>query len=375
MKTSLVGIDVLRFFAAAIVMVFHLAFWSWLPAEEDSTTRAISGGTYQYPELTTLSSAMWVGVEIFFVISGFVIVYSANGTAWDFLKRRALRLYPCVWIIAPLSALLLLLCATYSPGDILLRLLRSLVLWPKGPWVDGVYWTLPVEIAFYAVIFMVLLMHQKRHLVALLCVLGCVSTLFWLAASFGPLADALVPYVFDRRVLLTLLPHGCFFAVGGLLWAILCNGASRHLWLVVALCSVGGLIEISHKGAPRAELIDSPASIHLAWALWILSLAMMVASVRFASALSGVLSAKWIRSVGLATYPLYLVHNILGAVVLAVCAAIGLGRWSALGIAMLLPIGFSFAVLVLEPPLRTVLARALEARIFGRRWRVAEPAD
>jgi len=67
-KNHLVGIDLLRFFAAFSVMAFHMAFWSWAP--NISTPRSISGGVFRYPEVSALSASGWVGVEIFFVISG-----------------------------------------------------------------------------------------------------------------------------------------------------------------------------------------------------------------------------------------------------------------------------------------------------------------
>ncbi|MER9864925.1 hypothetical protein [Mesorhizobium sp. M0185] len=73
----LVGLDLLRIFAAFSVMLFHFAYWSWAPTVA-STPKSITGGALQYPELIPFSWWGWVGVEIFFVISGFVIAFSAS---------------------------------------------------------------------------------------------------------------------------------------------------------------------------------------------------------------------------------------------------------------------------------------------------------
>ncbi|TIT70941.1 MAG: acyltransferase, partial [Mesorhizobium sp.] len=52
----------------------------------------------------------WVGVQVFFVISGFVIAFSAeNSTPLKFFEARVRRLAPAVWVCAPVSAIVLLL--------------------------------------------------------------------------------------------------------------------------------------------------------------------------------------------------------------------------------------------------------------------------
>ena len=142
---QIVGLDLVRFAAACLVMFFHFGFWMWAGPAESITSRA-AGVSVRFPELTFLSFGR-VGVEIFFVISGFIIAYSAErASASQFFRSRVVRLAPAVWIVAPITFAVALLIDFAAPSELSLRLFRSLIFYPFGPWIDGIYWTLPVEI-------------------------------------------------------------------------------------------------------------------------------------------------------------------------------------------------------------------------------------
>jgi peptidoglycan/LPS O-acetylase OafA/YrhL len=142
-KTSrkrVAGLDIIRFVAAALVMFYHLGT-----------------GKEDFPELFGVSWSGFVGVEIFFVISGFAITYSAaSASALSFLRSRIVRLYPAVWICATVSVATVWTFNLESPLHLLHGYFNSLVLFPFRPWADGVYWTLGIEMAFYAAIFCLL---------------------------------------------------------------------------------------------------------------------------------------------------------------------------------------------------------------------------
>jgi exopolysaccharide production protein ExoZ len=130
-------IDILRCLAAVSVSLFH---YTWL------------NGAYTHP----VWSWGWVGVEIFFVISGTVIAASLEGTTPErFVKARFLRLYPTAWICACISLAVIWSTgiAAYAALGINVYLgpgavAGSVVLvWSK--WLASAYWTLPIEIAFY----------------------------------------------------------------------------------------------------------------------------------------------------------------------------------------------------------------------------------
>ncbi|PJI54488.1 hypothetical protein CTI14_14985, partial [Methylobacterium radiotolerans] len=136
-----------------------------------------------YPGLFAWTWFGWIGVELFFVISGFVIAYSAeHATARAFLRSRLLRLVPAVWICATLTALVSLAIGRMGSVPHVLRAYLDCVLFvPVEPWLDGVYWTLGVEIAFYALVFALLRLGRFRSVGPVCAAVGGASTLFWVA--------------------------------------------------------------------------------------------------------------------------------------------------------------------------------------------------
>src|SRR5712675_1260110 len=87
-------------------------FYSWAGASIGAPQgfEQFFAADVQFPNAAPYTWFGWVGVEIFFVISGFVIANSASkSSATEFLVGRALRLYPAVWVCATATLLVLVL--------------------------------------------------------------------------------------------------------------------------------------------------------------------------------------------------------------------------------------------------------------------------
>lgn len=149
------GVQILRFAAAMLVVVMHI-------------TQAISihvsgtGPTHYWAD----GSA---GVDIFFVISGFVMAMSTStlpsdagsrtGAAWVFMRRRLLRIAPLYWFYTLLKVALLLALPTLAsrasvePGHLTASLLFIPAVSPWGLVLPTlpVGWTLNFEMLFYAI--------------------------------------------------------------------------------------------------------------------------------------------------------------------------------------------------------------------------------
>lgn len=136
-------IDGFRFLAAASVLLFHYCF------------RGQFGFTYaSLDPLGGLFHYGFLGVPLFFMISGFVITLSAEGrSGTTFIASRISRLYPAFWacciFVWILSTTLGSPRMQVGPKDLLLNLTMFPYQVGAKP-VCGVYWTLAEEAKFYA---------------------------------------------------------------------------------------------------------------------------------------------------------------------------------------------------------------------------------
>ena len=168
--TRLRGIDALRGAAALGVVFFHAV---------EQGTKVLPNNLFQYPiRLVQFGSSFgYIGVFLFFVISGFCIHLQwartkAAGTAPDirfgsFWKRRIRRLYPPYLI----TLLLFLLLAAGTTGlnltylfiyDIGMHLLMLHNLDPHTCYtINGVFWTLAVEEQLYLAYFLLLFLRIR----------------------------------------------------------------------------------------------------------------------------------------------------------------------------------------------------------------------
>lgn len=371
---QIVGVDAIRCLAAIFVMIFHLSYWIWAGMQFHP---GLGGSTpVDYVWLAPFTSFGWVGVQVFFVISGFVIIYSAqNATPFRFFRSRFLRLVPAAWICASITAAALLLSGTgyTTQGGLATAWLKAVTFYPFRGWIDNAYWTLGIELAFYAVVFLVIASGMFRRIYWLVGLIGMVSSLFWFTAFaveilFG--SHGVTRVAIFRLTDLLLLQHGCLFALG----AFVCLAHSRRLNRLELGCLlafvVGGLLEIRWE----AHLVDALAASHrpavipmVVWSLCVLAIA---ASVRWNSLLAGFGPGfvAGMRAIGLLTYPLYLVHQFVGYVIIDT-----LRKYVADSAALIIAIAVCLllALLIsrfLEPAVRTVLARWLNwvhARAIG----------
>jgi peptidoglycan/LPS O-acetylase OafA/YrhL len=359
------GIDLLRFFAASLVMVYHLGFCSW--ANPSSPFRHLPGSFEIFAPWAPYLSFGWVGVEIFFVISGFVIANSAEGkSSISFIKSRILRLGPGAWVCSSITLLVALFA--WGPSLSLAReYVGSMLFVPIGPWMSGVYWTLGVEIFFYALIFLVLAFNRFRSIEFVFLAIGGVSTAFWLAKGglhLMPPNIARVVELLERHRLgeLLLLQHGCFFAFGGLLWLIY---ADRLTVFRVAICAFvlsGCLVEIVVKSMATANHMHVAISPVAAVGVWSAAMAVLVVSLPLNKAINARIgpAGSALRTLGLATYPLYLLHDVAGAVAMSALVTHGVGPVAALAITICALV--TLAILserFLEQPLRGLTRQAL----------------
>ncbi|HEX7638299.1 MAG TPA: acyltransferase, partial [Burkholderiaceae bacterium] len=285
-------LDYCRFAAAAGVLCFHY-FWNGIGNGKLSSLDHVDA-------LTVWARYGYLGVDLFFMISGYVIFMSArHRSATQFAVGRLLRLYP-----AYLFAMLTTACVAHFLGAggtavTLRQVLGNLLMYQPlhhQRYVDGVYWTLMIEIRFYGAVAILLALGLQRRL-------GLIATL-WPLVMLAALATGrggwLDPHRGER-----LLAGGyyAFFASGALL-AMLREKQAATTWLALAASTLLGLrYAVGLAGAEAGGPAD-PAQPWVTGAI-VLSFTPLFLAVN-ASA-GRIRRLPLATTLGALTYPLYLV--------------------------------------------------------------------
>ncbi len=309
-RRQIVLLDVIRFGAALLVLFFHAGFWTFLNHPEGWHT-----------SIAPYARIGWVGVPIFFVLSGFVITYSAEkATPSSFLKSRILRLYPAVWLCATIS-LCLQVYASRMNTSLLHAWLDALTLSPLGPLIDGSYWTLRVEMSFYALIFLLLAFEWFRLVGPVMVAVSAVSLLCLAtgyAADHGLLKTGWfvqkMPHflLWSRWSRLFLVDYAPHFAIGVLLWLVFFRGVTLSRLVALAFCSLGAILSIRIEWQEVVLSSNVHYSVAPCILVWATAVVAIMLSVRYNEAIVNRLGpnlAAKARTLGLITYPLYLLHQ------------------------------------------------------------------
>lgn len=348
---GVLGLDLIRFSAALSVAIYHLAYWDWREGAEYIRFRDGLGF------LSHFARWGWVGVPIFFVLSGFVIAFSGETKLpAEFAKGRFLRLYPGAWICATFTMIL----ARWGDPGVFGDYLRAILLWPLGPWIDNVYWTIAVEMVFYTLTFAFITC--RWPIVRLGYAFALVSGTFWLtrAALFLLAPDLKWLFTWAETPLggLTMITHGCQFAIGILFYSIWRHGFSLPKAAAACVAMLASLVSLVSSGRFCVEAYGGEAWQALEpAALWAFAVCLIGIAVRWNDAVSEVMG-KWrnpIRTVGLLTYPLYLLHYEIGRVIMIRTANIG--AVAAFLLALVGVFGLAIVALHLEDRVRRVFSR------------------
>ncbi len=249
-----------------------------------------------FPSVFPVATYGWIGVEFFFVISGFVICMSCWGKRpRDFFVSRVVRLYPAFWFAVLLTTAVLTVWPMVRPplphGEMLLNLsMLNEGFGVRG--VDGVYWTLWSELRFYLLFLLLMSTGLTYRKVVLFC---C----GWgLAAAIAAEADS---------ELLTLVanPSGAPFFIAGLILYLMHRfGPDLMLWGMLGMTWLLGQYQLIDRVA-----YESVSSWKGATLLFTAFLALMVA---IALGKLNRVRGNWLVVAGSLTYPFYLIHYAIG---------------------------------------------------------------
>ena len=289
-KHRITGLDALRGLAAFSVLLGHYT------ANYDRLYGHSGELLFSYP---------WAayGVTLFFMISGFVILMTAERvkSPLDFAWARFSRLYPAYWTAVLVTFTVLIVFTLPGRQPTLPRMLVNLTMFQDllgvGS-IDAVYWTLHVELYFYAMMFLLLCAGRIRLIEFLLLGLVCLSVVD------GLLLRGVDNEVLERVRGVLILDHAFAFAIGVLLYRSMKSPRAWH-----ALAIAGCLAYVYFLKPPT----DFYMSVGLAGLMYLTTRGWL----RF-------LEARPLVFLGTISYSLYLTHQNIGYVIIRAGYAAGL---------------------------------------------------
>lgn len=301
-------IDALRGIAALLVLSFHftIRFWEQF-GHKDAFFFNVSFGQY--------------GVDLFFVISGFVIFLTLHrfDNTYAYIKNRFLRIFPlfCFAVLLEIIVQLYITPSDMSKGLSPLEMLANFTLIHQYfyiPSINGVYWTLVFELSFY---FWILLCFkavpkQRREMAVFLWVLLSVGVLSFNELLLG--SD--IPY---RLQLVFMLNYSHLFAAG-----------------IVLYCSYRDRLTYQ-----RTLMLMVFIAVHFYLHGWIAGVIAMLSVVALYLASRGhlrFLENRVALYLGSISYALYLVHQNIGHIVMKKVFDAGFGQVEAMLLAIAISI-------------------------------------
>lgn len=234
------------------------------------------------------------GVQVFFVISGFVIFMTLERTRHplDFIVSRFSRLYPVYWASVLLTFVVVSLFGLPGHAVTLKAAIFNLTMlqnFTHIPAVDPVYWTLAVELAFYFLMFVLYCLRLLPRIEPLAVV--------WLAlvgVNALLIRDGILLPQSVGRIL--CLDFGNFFIAGIMFYRWRKYGPSPLRLALIAAC-------IFVPCALQSVEVTVVAAI-------VIGLFVLFATNRL-----GFIGTRPFVALGAISYPLYLTHQNIGAVI------------------------------------------------------------
>jgi peptidoglycan/LPS O-acetylase OafA/YrhL len=296
MKERLLELDAMRGMAALAVVLFHFTI---------NRNAAELGWRFSYGV---------TGVDIFFMISGFVIFLTINNTTrWQgFVKSRFSRLYPTYWTCVLLTSLCMFI---YEPGMLTLpKVLANLTMFPSYFGIedlDGSYWTLLIELLFYVWMLLIYLSKSSKNIVNI----GLIFTAAIIAFHFfGNYYPRLYLVALQKVQLINHFP----LFLSGIIFFKLKYESFRLRYIIYCIFCIMSAIYLHDKGGRTMYILTQfehgmmIVFYHIVFALFILG------RLTF-------LNLKPFLFLGKISYSLYLLHQYIGLNLIETFKSFGTG--------------------------------------------------
>ena len=294
-------IDLLRFVAAASVLLYHYTY------------RGYGAGNFSPVPFTTIGQVSrygYLGVELFFIISGYVVLLSAQGkTVRQFFVSRITRLYPAFWVACTLTFIVERIWGTKATDPLMpyelqagikqyvynMTMLHDFL---GVTALDGTYWSLTVEITFYFLVSLLIAYKLMRHIDQFI-----LNWLLYTAVSGFYGTNGAFVYLF--------IPQYAPFFAAGMLFYLLQNPVNRT-YLRYGLLAASYLLAVRSGiklAIEQSDIFHAEISRNITG-----SIITIFFGVFYLITFKKIDFSKqyWLAWLGAITYPLYLIHSNIG---------------------------------------------------------------
>lgn len=318
-------LDALRGFAALYVVFYHY--------------------TMNRPQSNTFLEMGFTSVDLFFLISGFVITMTLEQcrSGKEFLVKRFIRLYPSFWICMSITTLLLVRYGfEHFNRQSFIKYLANLTMF--SPYLgqdnmDGAYWSLLTELCFYILVLMFFVWRKMEKIEWI--VAGCLAALsaLGIVTRFFPISAGAFKNLYTYATIVLMLPT---LLAGMCFYRLMYKGRTIYRYLLIAGCLLTSLC-IQHLD-PRTALIGGFRffAMHaLYYSIFFL----------FVHGRLGFIVNRVTLFLGKISYPLYLLHMGMGLLIVIPNLNLYMPIWPAilLTIGIMMVTAFLVHILVEKP--------------------------
>lgn len=293
-------IDLFRFIAAMSVVLYHYLYRGYAADDFSLLDFSEIGEYFKYG---------YLGVDLFFIISGFVIALSIkHNSLVKFVISRFTRLYPAYWLSLTLTFLVIVFFGSPRFSATINQFLSNLTMFQnylRIESIEGVYWSLFIELKFYMIMALFLFIRRFRNINFDYLVI------VWLSLTVLNLFIVESP-VFKVLNYLMMFNWSSYFIGGILFFQIYKNGNSLNRAILLLISFVVSIYIANLRLEGLETRFNSEfSSIIVSVVIGVFYALMYLVST---DKLKAINSPNLVK-IGMLTYPLYLIHQFVGYII------------------------------------------------------------
>jgi peptidoglycan/LPS O-acetylase OafA/YrhL len=302
-------LDILRIFSMFMVILWHWKLGSTIPPYQSFVDFSVPGlpiieNSYL---LNLIASAGFLGVDLFFILSGAVIYLSiGNRSPLEFLVARFKRLFPAYILVLLFTAIIyrfqsidpISISEAYS--SVILGESYNFASLPTRP-IIAAGWTLIIEISFYFSVFILLIIREIMCNLLKFKVKIEAIFLFWGAVIYCEFGESLNSLFVNKNYISYFLAGAILMIAAKFKYFI-----ARFIFFYLASLLVFQTLNLRIQSTQGNILLSNFGSLSITL---IISFLIYMSSL---DSLNSKLNNSFIALISKSTYPFYLMHQQIG---------------------------------------------------------------